>query len=100
MTGFIRRQLVAASFCVFTGITFSAPVAAEPGRGGKSLPAAFTELVEQSLQERSGLTFFIDGQALPAVVTKIIDPDTIEGRSQQYERIVIRLRHVSAIARQ
>jgi hypothetical protein len=66
-------------------------------RGG--VPEAFRELIDLSLKEKVGLTFFMNGQAVPAVVTKIIDDDTIEGRSQQYDRIVIRLRRVNAIAK-
>ena len=42
----------------------------------------------------------MNGQALPAVVTKKIDDHTIEGRSQQYGRIIIRLHRVNAIAKQ
>lgn len=76
------------------------PAAAEPGTRRGAVPAAFTELVEESLQNETGLTFFPNGQTLPAVVTKIIDGRTIEGRSQQFERIVIRLPRVNAIAKQ
>lgn len=62
-------------------------------------PAAFRELLDASLNEKVGLTFFMDGQAVPAVVTKINDDGTVEGRSQQYDRIVIRMRRVNAIAK-
>ncbi len=72
----------------------------DPGARSGAVPAAFTELVEESLQNKTGLTFFLHGQTLPAVVTKTIDDRTIEGRSQQFERIVIRLPRVTAIAKQ
>ncbi len=64
----------------------------------KGVPEAFHELIAFSLKEKKGLTFFMNGQALPAVVTKIVDERTIEGRNQQYDRIIIRLSRVNAIA--
>ena len=64
------------------------------------VPAAYRDLLEDSLASKTGLTFFMPGQSLAAVVTKINDDGTIEGRSQTYERIVIRLHRVNAIAKQ
>ena len=89
-----------AGICLLVGGVLAAPAVAEPGTRRGAIPAAFTELVEESLQNKTGLTFFLNGQALPAVVTKIIDAHAIEGRSQQFSRIVIRLPRVNAIAKQ
>ena len=67
---------------------------------GHNVPADFMELINASLENKTGLTFFLNGQALPAVVTEVIDGHTVIGRSQQYDKIVIRLHRVNAIAKQ
>jgi hypothetical protein len=91
---------IRAGFCLLAGGVLAAPAVAEPGTRRGAVPAAFTELVEESPQNKTRLTSFLNGQALPAVVTKTIDGRTIEGRSQQFSRIVIRLPRVNAIAKQ
>lgn len=88
-----RSSIIAA---VLAAVIFSGAAQADKKTAP---PAAFHELIQFSLAEKAGLTFFLNGQALPAVVTKIIDERTIEARSQQYERIVIRLGRVNAIAK-
>ena len=73
------------------GVSQAAPTGA--------VPDAFRELLDLSKQEKSGLTFYLNGQTLPAIVTKINDDGTVEGRNQQYDRIVIRLNRVNAITK-
>ncbi len=92
--GSAGRSILAAA--ALTAMTFSSGAVTE---GKASPPEAFHELIQLSLKEKVGLTFFLNGQTLPAVVTKIIDERTVEGRSQQYSRIVIRLGRVNAIAK-
>jgi hypothetical protein len=92
----VSAILMASTQCI------AAPAAA-PHDGAKrhaSVPSAFRELLELSLNEKVGLTFIMNGHSLPAIVTKIGDDGTVEGRSQEYGRIVIRLRRVNAIAKQ
>jgi hypothetical protein len=55
-------------------------------------------LLELSAKERKGLTFFLNGQTLPGVVTKVIGAEAVEARSQSYSRILIRLDKVLAVA--
>jgi hypothetical protein len=83
---------------LLSGCVFINTAMADSHTVHKGLPEAFQELIEFSLKEKKGLTFFMNGQTLPAVVTKIIDERTIEGRNQQYDRIMIRLSRVNAIA--
>jgi hypothetical protein len=66
-------------------------------RGAASVEK-YRELLEMSLNEKRGLTFFIKGQTIAGIVTKIIDSETVEARSQMYGRIIIRLDQVDALA--
>ena len=57
----------------------------------------FGELFEISRAEKKGLTFYIGGQTVPGIVTKV-NPDTVEVRNQSHSRVVIRLDRVDAVA--
>ena len=97
----IRTTKTTASITMallLSGCVFINTAMADSHTVHKGLPEAFQELIEFSLKEKKGLTFFMNGQTLPAVVTKIIDERTIEERNQQYDRIMIRLSRVNAIA--
>ena len=59
---------------------------------------AFQELFDHSQKEKKGLTFFVQGQTIPGVVTKIIGDDAIEVRNQTSNRIIIRLDRIDAVA--
>src|ERR1700741_3604930 len=61
-------------------------------------PQAFQELFDYSLKEKKGLTFFVQGQTIPGVVTKILGDDAIEVRNQTSNRIIIRLDRIDAVA--
>ena len=69
------------------------PMATVPSTG-----VPFDELLDVSLSEKRGLTFFIGGQTLPGVVTKRISLDAVEVRNQSHDRIVVRLDRVDAVA--
>ena len=92
-----RRCVTAAlAFALFVNLG-----AANADKHGKhwTIPAAYMELIEASQKEKFGITFYMHGQSVPGIVTKIIDERTIEARNQQFDRIIIRLDRVSAIAR-
>jgi hypothetical protein len=55
------------------------------------------ELFELSQKQKKGLTFYIGGQCLGGVVTKIGD-ELVEVRNQEYDRILIRIASVDAVA--
>lgn len=61
-------------------------------------PQAFQELFDYSLKEKKGLTFFVQGQTIPGVVTKMIGDDAVEVRNQTSTRIIIRLDRIDAVA--
>jgi hypothetical protein len=57
----------------------------------------FGELIEVSRTEKKGLTFYIGGQTVPGIVTKV-NADTVEVRNQSHSRVLIRLDRVDAVA--
>jgi len=59
---------------------------------------ALLELFQLSMKDKKGVTFFLPGQTIAGIVTKILDTDAVEARSQTYSRIVIRLDQILAAA--
>jgi ribosomal protein L19 len=58
----------------------------------------FLELFQLSMKEKKGITFFLPGQTIAGVVTKVVDTEAVEARSQTYSRIIIRLDQILAAA--
>ena len=59
---------------------------------------AFQELFAQSQKDKRGLTFYVRGQAIPGIVTKVIGNEAVEVRSQQHSRVIIRIESIDAVA--
>ena len=71
---------------------------AQAGEPDNASLQAYKELLEMSLKEKKGLMFYVNGQAIGGAVTKIGDDGFIEVRNQQYDRILIRLEQIDALA--
>ena len=59
---------------------------------------AFQELFAQSQKDKRGLTFYVKGQSIPGVVTRVIGNEAVEVRNQTHGRIVIRIDSIDAVA--
>ena len=59
---------------------------------------AYQELFAASQKDKKGLTFFVKGQSIPGVVTKVIGTDAVEVRNQTHGRIIIRIDQIDAVA--
>jgi hypothetical protein len=70
--------------------------AAVPAIGGKE-PPMFRSILEASQSEKKGVMLYVKGQAIPGMVVKI-DADSVELRSREYSRIVVRLDSLDAVA--
>lgn len=57
----------------------------------------FRSILEASLNQKKGLVLFVKGQAIPGMVVKI-DAETVELRSREYGRIVVRIDSIDAAA--
>jgi hypothetical protein len=58
----------------------------------------YQELFEYSQKEKRGLTFFVKGQTISGIVTKVIEGEAVEVRNQTHNRIIIRLDQIDAVA--
>lgn len=58
----------------------------------------FKELFELSQKENKGLMFYLNGQTVGGLVTNIISDDVIEVRNSEYDRILIRVASIDAVA--
>lgn len=72
----------------------AAPVLVPEG----SAPASFAQLLKSSQAEKKGLDFYINGQVIGGGVVRASGDGTVEIRSQEFGRILIRLDRVDAIA--
>ena len=55
------------------------------------------ELFEASQKDKKGLMLYVKGQTIPGVVVNIA-ADSIELRSREYSRIVVRIDSIDAVA--
>jgi hypothetical protein len=72
-----------------------AAAAAVPAIGGST--PMFRSILEASQNEKKGLMLWVRGQSIPGLVTKI-DAESVELRSREYGRIVVRLDSLDAVA--
>lgn len=57
----------------------------------------FTSILESSLNDKKGVQVYVRGQAIAGLVTKI-NSDSVELRSREYSRIVVKLESIDAVA--
>jgi hypothetical protein len=73
-----------------------AAAAAVPAIGGKDI-SMFRSILEASQAEKKGLMLYVKGQAIPGLVVKV-DAESVEMRSREYGRIVVRIESIDAAA--
>jgi len=57
----------------------------------------FRSILEASQNEKKGLMLYVKGQAIPGLVVKI-DAESVELRSREYSRIVVKIDAIDAAA--
>ena len=57
----------------------------------------FQQILESSQNDKKGIQLYVRGQAIPGVVTKI-NADSVELRSREYSKIVVKLESIDAAA--
>jgi hypothetical protein len=57
----------------------------------------FQELLETSMKEKKGVMIYMGGQSIPGVVVKL-SGDSVEMRSREYSRIIVKLEAIQAVA--
>jgi hypothetical protein len=82
-------------------IPFASPIAFAPARLPFTVYDAsmnpFQVLLEFSLANKRGLTFYVNGQAVVGYVTKIAD-HTVEVRNQQHDRVILLIDRIDGVA--
>jgi len=98
MTPSFAHLAIAAAFGVgaITGTT--AAIAQTTAPMSAPAAAAYEELFNLSLTQKKGLSVYVGGQIVVGVFVKRIDANTVELRSQQFARIIVRLDRVDAIS--
>ena len=72
-----------------------AAAAAVPAIGGTT--SMFRNILEASMNEKKGLMLYVKGQSIPGLVVKI-DAESVDLKSREYGRIVVRIDSIDAIA--
>lgn len=76
--------------------SLAAPIAALAAPGKETaMNNPFQAIFEKSMTEKKGITVHVNGQSIGMLVTKAGDA-TVEGRSQQFSMIVIRVDRIDA----
>lgn len=57
----------------------------------------FQQILEASQNEKKGINLYVKGQAIPGIVVKVT-ADTVEMRSREFSRIVVKLDAIDAAA--
>ena len=98
MTPSFTHLAIAAAFGA--GAITGSTTAAAQTHAPISAPTAavYEELFNRSLTQKKGLSVYVGGQVVVGVFVKRIDANTVELRSQQFARIIVRLDRVDAIA--
>ena len=89
----MRRWLAPLAFCLL----LAGPLAHAASAAGID-PGVMSAMFEQSQKEKKGLTVFLPGHTVAIVVTAVHGADTVEGRNQEYQRVVIRVDQILALA--
>lgn len=57
----------------------------------------FQQVLEASLTEKKGVVLYVKTLSIPGIVTKI-NADSVELRSREHSRIVVKLESIDAVA--
>ena len=87
------RKLILSALLL--GAAYAAPGHAQVG--GETLKS-YQELFALSQKDKKGLMFYVKGQSIAGVVTRVIGNEGVEVRNQTYGRIVIRMDSIDAVA--
>lgn len=98
MTATFTQLAIAAAFGAGAMTGATSAVAQSPAPLAATAAAAYEELFNASLTQKKGLSLYVAGQIVVGVFVRRIDANTIELRSQQFTKIIVRLDRVDAIA--
>lgn len=91
----LAKVAVLASVLALAAVLLVPALAQEKVKAPSSSP--FQELFDQSIKEKKGLTLYLEGQVVGGAVTKV-GAETVELRSQEFSKIVVRIEEIGAAA--
>ncbi len=81
-----------------TNITLlAATMAAAASATPKENPGMYQQILEMSMTEKKGVQLYLKGQSIAGIVTKV-NADSVEMRSREYSKIIVRLDAIDAAA--
>jgi hypothetical protein len=89
-----RRAFSLTAAAAGVAVTAGANTLAGQSKGGNNM---YRELFELSLKEKKGLLLYVNGQTIPAIVTRMIGDDAVEVRNQQVSRAIVRIDRIDAV---
>ncbi len=98
MTPSLTHLAIAVAFGAGAITGTSSAVAQTPAPMSAPAAAAYEELFNLSFTQKKGLSVYVGGQVVVGVFVKRIDANTVELRSQQFAKIIVRMDRVDAIA--
>lgn len=93
-----RGRVLSIVLALALALPAASLIASATGEEGAMVPSSFEQMFESSRSEKKGLTIYLQGQTVAGVVTAFSD-EVVEMRSQQYDRIVVRIDRIDAVAR-
>jgi len=91
-TRFAKVAMLASALALAVALLAPALAQEKPKAG-----SAFQDLFDQSMKEKKGLTLYVEGQVIGGGVTKV-GAETVELRSQEFSKIVVRIEAIEAAA--
>jgi hypothetical protein len=80
-----------------THVAILAAAAASQAGAAEKDRLMYQQILEASQNEKKGVMLYVKGQSIPGIVVKI-SSDSVELRSREYSRIVVRLESIDAVA--
>jgi hypothetical protein len=71
--------------------------AATPAAAAERDRLMFQQILEASQNEKKGVMLHVKGQTIPGIVVKL-SAESVELRSREYSRIVVRLESIDAVS--
>jgi hypothetical protein len=93
----MKRNAVKALVVLFALAVAVALLAPALAQEKPKSASPFQEIFDQSLKEKKGLTLYLDGQVIGGAVTKV-GTETVELKSQEFSKIVVRIEEIDGAA--
>lgn len=95
---FTLPRFAAPLSALIVGMAAATTVHSQDEAAPTDAASAYQALFDASRDNKRGLTLYVDGATVNGYVVRMIGRDAVELRSQQHDRIVVKLDRIDAIA--